>query len=132
MNFLLVNMLLAYCILAVFCYIDSNAQQNCSIYSGRDQDSYWDSVGKCSDCNLMRGCGFCLSTLQCLEGTATGPLSEMPCPSWAFGQETCPVVLIILLFFLSTLCIFSLSSHQHIPYTLLIFFSPSPYMYICM
>ena len=68
------------------------AQSNCTTLSSKDTDSYWDAVGKCSECNLKSDCGFCLSTLQCLEGTDVGPLDGIPCPSWTFQKETCPLI----------------------------------------
>ena len=38
----------------------------------------------------MGGCGYCLSTLQCVDGTAIGPSDGSPCPSWIFEAGVCP------------------------------------------
>ncbi len=35
-----------------------------------DNDNYWDAISKCPLCNADNGCGYCLSTLTCMEGTA--------------------------------------------------------------
>lgn len=49
-----------------------------------------DAVGKCPACSGQINCGFCLSTLQCVAGVETGPVSGPPCPSWVFNNASCP------------------------------------------
>lgn len=66
---------------------------SCSAYSASDQDSFWDALGKCPLCLSQSNCGFCVSTLQCLGGAASGPDNGTPCPQWTFGgQQNCPAV----------------------------------------
>ena len=38
------------------------------------------------------GCGYCHSTLTCLDGTVEGPTNGTPCPSWFFKDTDCPVI----------------------------------------
>lgn len=47
-------------------------------------------VGNCTDCVDVGGCGYCLSTLQCVDGTSIGPSDGSPCPSWIFEADVCP------------------------------------------
>ncbi|CAM9298518.1 unnamed protein product, partial [Phaeothamnion confervicola] len=47
---------------------------------------------KCPGCLAVAGCGYCLSTLQCLEGTISGPGGGAPCPNWLADDEACPGV----------------------------------------
>ena len=47
-------------------------------------------AGNCTAC-IDAGCGFCLSTLTCLQGQATGPADNSICAEWQFGSSaTCP------------------------------------------
>lgn len=82
--------------LQVYCYVSiavlGSESLNCTLFSSTDSETYWDAVSKCPDCNAMNGCGFCLSTLRCMEGTESGPSSDMPCPTWAFDQTACPII----------------------------------------
>jgi hypothetical protein len=64
----------------------------CSQFSSKDSDDFWVSVGRCPSCTEDIGCGFCESTLQCLNGTASGPSDGKACPSWSFGLDSCPAV----------------------------------------
>jgi hypothetical protein len=64
----------------------------CSQFSSKDSDDFWVSVGRCPSCTEEIGCGFCESTLQCLDGTATGPSNSSPCASWSFEKNSCPAV----------------------------------------
>ena len=71
----------------------------CSVHSAQDSDDFWVSAGRCTACTETIGCGFCQSTLQCVPGDATGPLStsssssgSVSCPSWSFQADTCPVL----------------------------------------
>ena len=64
----------------------------CSAYSASDSDDFWDAAARCDPCKAA-GCGFCVSTLQCLSGTSTGPTNGSPCPQWSYGSGssvTCP------------------------------------------
>ena len=51
---------------------------------------YRSAIGRCSECTSVDGCGFCLSSLQCLSGTQTGPSEGAICPSWTYLNTTCP------------------------------------------
>lgn len=64
---------------------------SCGQFSSRDSDDYWISVGRCPSCTSLEGCGFCESSLQCLDGTELGPSGNMPCLSWSFQEISCPV-----------------------------------------
>ena len=46
----------------------------------------------CDPCVATDGCGFCLSSLECLEGDSDGPASGMPCSEWVTGasEASCP------------------------------------------
>lgn len=52
--------------------------------------TYWDMVEICMPCLATEGCGFCHSTLQCIEGDVSGPFSGPPCPDWLASTEDCP------------------------------------------
>ena len=54
----------------------------CAAFNDNLDGSYWDEVKNCSSCAQHQGCGYCLSTLQCVEGDALGPLDGSPCPDW--------------------------------------------------
>lgn len=49
-----------------------------------------DAIGRCQDCSSIDGCGYCLSTLQCISGTDSGPSNGVSCPSWTFSNSSCP------------------------------------------
>ena len=53
--------------------------------------SYWDEVSNCSSCTQVPECGYCLSTLQCVQGDSLGPVDGSPCPSWLSEATECPV-----------------------------------------
>lgn len=64
----------------------------CSSFTVQESPSFFESVATCPAC-VEAGCGFCLSTLRCEEGTAAGPTSMgMSCPSWVFSQDDCPAI----------------------------------------
>ncbi len=46
----------------------------------------------CGPCVQTQGCGYCLSSLRCLAGTADGPLPELgqACTEWAPSTDVCP------------------------------------------
>ena len=48
------------------------------------------AVGSCTECSAVEGCGFCLSSLQCIPGVESGPLDGVPCPSWIYSSPSCP------------------------------------------
>ncbi|CAN0162239.1 unnamed protein product, partial [Hapterophycus canaliculatus] len=47
-------------------------------------------VSNCTSCVGVGGCGYCLSTLQCVDGTSIGPSDGSPCPSWISEPDVCP------------------------------------------
>lgn len=47
-------------------------------------------VSNCTSCVGVGGCGYCLSTLQCVDGTESGPSDGSPCPSWISEPDVCP------------------------------------------
>jgi hypothetical protein len=47
-------------------------------------------AAKCSSCLGTNGCGYCLSTLRCVEGSDGGPSDGSPCPNWVFETSECP------------------------------------------
>lgn len=47
-------------------------------------------VANCTSCASASGCGYCLSTLQCLDGTSLGPSDGSPCPTWITSLDGCP------------------------------------------
>lgn len=51
---------------------------------------YRTDVANCTSCVEVEGCGYCLSTLQCIDGTSFGPLDGSPCPSWITEVTICP------------------------------------------
>ena len=57
-----------------------------------------DSVSQCGGCVEISGCGFCLSSLECIEGTDEGPLDGNGCPNWVTEPFTCPGILLLLFF----------------------------------
>ena len=61
----------------------------CSDYGNRE-DTYWNEVSKCGGCVSNKGCGYCLSTLNCVEGSSDGPLDRSPCPTWLYNETLCP------------------------------------------
>ena len=62
------------------------------VYSNSPLLHYRAEVANCSACVTTPGCGYCLSTLQCVEGSSTGPADGLPCPSWLTSSGECPVV----------------------------------------
>lgn len=62
---------------------------SCNNFSAQENEGYWDSIGRCGSCNSIENCGFCLSTLQCLEGDGGGPFNSL-CNSWASISSLCP------------------------------------------
>ena len=63
---------------------------SCSQFSSRDLDDYWESVGRCPSCTNLESCGFCESSLQCLDGAESGPSGNIPCLTWSFQEISCP------------------------------------------
>lgn len=78
------------CILLLRVNNATTTSDSCVQYSAKDTDEYWDAVGKCPVCASNQGCGFCMSSLQCLEGNDNGPINGLPCSSWSFSNITCP------------------------------------------
>ena len=54
--------------------------------------NYWIEVSNCSKCVQAAGCGFCLSSLLCMQGDGLGPTDGSPCPNWVpqGNTEICP------------------------------------------
>jgi hypothetical protein len=82
---------------AILFYFKLSAEEDsvnsiCGSFSAADNEDYWDAVRRCNQCTDNPDCGYCLSTLQCLTGTDTGPGFDIPCPSWTFSNSSCPVV----------------------------------------
>lgn len=69
---------------------NTTASSACSQYSAKDSDDFWVSIGRCASCAQEQYCGFCQSTLQCLNGTIDGPVNGVPCPMWSFSSDSCP------------------------------------------
>ncbi|GMH56019.1 hypothetical protein TrRE_jg12439, partial [Triparma retinervis] len=65
---------------------------SCSDFVSVVEGDYWTEVGKCGGCLATAGCGYCLSTLTCLDGTADGPGDGSPCPNWLSEPSGCPVI----------------------------------------
>ena len=65
---------------------------SCAQFSSKDSDDYWTSVGRCQSCTDAKECGFCESTLQCLNGTLSGPTVDAQCSSWSFESSSCPLL----------------------------------------
>jgi len=65
----------------------------CASIATPSDTSYWDAITSCGPC-VRKGCGYCLSTLQCMGGDERGPRAgAMPCPSWVYSDESaCPTV----------------------------------------
>jgi len=64
----------------------------CKDFNGDDKDDYWREVSNCDGCLAIDGCGYCLSTLTCSEGSIFGPSDGSPCPNWATSSERCPTI----------------------------------------
>jgi hypothetical protein len=69
-----------------------------------------DAIARCNECNNINGCGFCLSSLQCMSGAISGPSDGAVCPSWTYLNASCPGTIIFLIFSFSP----SLSEYWHI------------------
>ena len=72
--------------------LSADNNSSCSVYSSLDTDDFWVSVGRCIPCIQSTGCGFCQSTLQCLDGTLNGPSDGFPCPTWMYSMDQCPAL----------------------------------------
>ena len=64
----------------------------CSEFSSQESDDYWQAVSRCTKCNALPNCGYCLSTLQCVEGAKSGAFNGVSCPSWTYEEDHCPDV----------------------------------------
>ena len=74
-----------------FLTIQDTTDDLCNTFNSNADGTYWDEVQNCTSCAAAQGCGFCLSTLQCVEGDSLGPLDGSPCPSWVVAPTTCPI-----------------------------------------
>ncbi len=62
----------------------------CDGYNDAVDGSYWEEVANCSACADASGCGYCLSTLQCMAGDSRGPSDGAPCSDWIIDSSICP------------------------------------------
>ena len=65
--------------------------QTCEEFSNEGGD-YYEAISDCGACTANTQCGFCLSTLQCLEGEGDGPASGLPCNYWLTSTVECPEI----------------------------------------
>ena len=52
------------------------------------KEDYWTTASGCSSCAKHPSCGYCVSTLTCLEGDVYGPIDGSPCPDFLFQEAT--------------------------------------------
>ena len=78
-------------VLCALSLVISASAQKCEEFSN-DGGDYFEAIGDCSACAANAHCGFCLSTLQCLERGNDGPSSGLPCNYWLTGAEECPEI----------------------------------------
>ena len=65
--------------------------QDCEQFSNEGGD-YYEAISDCGACTANSLCGFCLSTLQCLEGRVDGPSNGLPCSYWLATTAECPEI----------------------------------------
>lgn len=56
----------------------------------------------CGKCVVTAGCGYCLSSLQCMEGNEVGPTDGLECDEWLYTTDEvniCPSILIYIYYF---------------------------------
>jgi hypothetical protein len=87
------NMLVYDCIMLMrsSVYLGARAASICSSYTDEIDGPYWTEIASCNPCIAEAGCGYCLSTLSCVEGDDLGPFVG-PCPDWVTTNTvaTCP------------------------------------------
>ena len=67
--------------LAAACFGQAKATESmCSSLNSLEDRPYWTEVATCTPCASLSGCGYCLSTLACVEGDDSGPSDGSPCP----------------------------------------------------
>lgn len=71
--------------------IESALATQCSSFNDGIDGPYWDKVAMCGGCLDTAGCGYCLSTLECMDGDSIGPKDGSSCPSWISSKDECPV-----------------------------------------
>ena len=67
------------------------AAHECERFSN-DGGDYYEAISDCGACAANPSCGFCLSTLQCMERGSDGPLSGLPCNYWLTAAAECPEI----------------------------------------
>ena len=67
------------------------AAHECERFSN-DGGDYYEAISDCGACAANPSCGFCLSTLQCMERGSNGPLSGLPCNYWLTAAAECPEI----------------------------------------
>ena len=77
-------------LLAIATLLSAGAQ-DCENFSNEGGD-YFEAISDCTACAAKDQCGFCLSTLQCLEQGSNGPSNGLPCNYWLTAAEDCPEV----------------------------------------
>ena len=77
--------------LAAACFGQAKATESmCSSLNSLEDRPYWTEVATCTPCASLSGCGYCLSTLACVEGDDSGPSDGSPCPEWISKSDACP------------------------------------------
>ena len=76
---------------STFAIASSGTSGICHSFNEREDasesDDFWSQSSNCSPCAAHPQCGYCLSTLTCLEGDAYGPLDGSPCPNFLFEES---------------------------------------------
>ena len=65
----------------------------CASFNDGVEKPYWQEVATCGSCISQSGCGYCMSTLRCMDGDRNGPSNNVACPNWiSQGAEvsSCP------------------------------------------
>ena len=60
---------------------------SCDDFNGSPEaiGDYWSEAANCTQC-IAHKCGFCLSSLRCSAGDASGPGDRSPCPHWLYDS----------------------------------------------
>ena len=69
--------------------ISSSSVSVCDAFNDIPDSSYgdfWKESSQCSPCVAHPKCGYCLSTLTCIEGDEYGTLDGSPCPAFIFKE----------------------------------------------
>ena len=77
-------------VIAIARNINHAAAETCASHNSLEDRPYWTEVASCTPCTATVGCGYCLSTLACVEGDESGPSDGSPCPEWISKSSACP------------------------------------------